>query len=335
MPEQRQITLDDVKNLIQQITPNQDWLYIFLPYSVGDFFNVGGLSHAVQKKKNKSATVLIAKDRLKNLGVTYANFADIIFLPAEIMSLISSYILTTGEYEGDNYIYGHFHLKPGGRGEYKWDLSLNLIDKYKKDVFKIPMDTPCVKPIVPPLTDENIAELHEKYFIDKDKTIVITPYAYSTKPLDMRFWMFLVMVLTEKGYRCYTSVNKDAAHEQPILGTEAMTINFREMHYISDKVKCFVGSRVGIFDFLGMTDAKTIDISPFGLWHCATGLLYPDSNSRTFYNAVDYIAPFLETSHKDNVHAEIKLSHEHIKSEDVCYSYEEIFNKVLNEIEKV
>ncbi|MBQ9487073.1 MAG: hypothetical protein IJU91_04625, partial [Selenomonadaceae bacterium] len=103
MPEQRQITLDDVKNFIRQITPNQDWLYIFQPFSVGDFFYTGGLSLAVQKRKNKSATVLIVRERLKNLGVTYENFADIIFLPNDTMSIIQQYFYITGDYEGDNY----------------------------------------------------------------------------------------------------------------------------------------------------------------------------------------------------------------------------------------
>ena len=36
-----------------------------------------------------------------------------------------------------------------------------------------------------------------------------------------------------------------------------------------------------------------------------------------------------------NVKAEIKFSHERIPSEDICYSYEEIFNKVLNGVEKI
>ena len=331
MPEQRQITLDDVKNFIRQITPNQDWLYIFQPCSVGDFFYTGGLSPAVQKRKNKSATVLIVRERMKNLGVTYENFANIIFLPNDTMNIVLQYFSITGDYEGDNYIYGHFHIKTDGG--FDWDESLHLIDRYKQDVFKIPMDTPYTKPVVPPLSDENIAELHEKYFIDKDRTIILSPYTHSTKPLDMKFWQFLAMIFTEKGYHIYTNV--DGFSESPIEGTEPISTNLRELYYISDKVKCFIGSRNGIFDFLSFTNARTLNISPFPQWLCAVNLLYPDSNSKTIYNAVDYIAPFLETLHNDKVHAEIKLSHEHIKSEDICYSYEEIFNKVLNEIEKV
>ena len=330
MPEQRQITFDDVKNFIKQITPNQDWLYIFLPYSLGDFFNVGSLSLAVQKRKNKSATVLIVNERLKNLGVTYENVANIIFLPPHIMAFVREYICATGDYEGDNYIYGHFrHLR---EGVYDWDESLNLLDRYKKDVFKIPMDTPYAKPVVPPLTDENIAELHEKYILDKDRTIILAPYAHTTKPLDIRFWMFLAMIFTTKGYHVYTNV--DGFSEQPIPGTEPISTNFRELYYISDKVKCFIGSRVGIFEFLVFTQARCITINPFPSWLWDVSVLYPEFTNLTLYNAIDYMATFIETTQKDKVHAEIKLSHEYINSANICYSYEEILNRILNEVEK-
>lgn len=149
------------------------------------------------------------------------------------------------------------------------------------------------------------------------------------------FDIFLVMVLTEKGYICYTSVNPAAAQEQPIPGTQPMTINFRKLHYLSDKVKCFPGSRVGIFDFLALTEAKTVDISSFPSWLFDTNLMYPQSNSTTVYNAIEYLLPMKDYFKKENVHADLKFSHEHIPSEDICYSYEEIFNRVLNDVEKI
>ena len=331
MPEQRQITLDDVKNFIRQMTPNPDYLYIILPYSVGDFFNIGGLSLAVQKKKNKSATVLIVKDRLKNLGVTYENFAGIIFLPENIMALICRYIYATGNYEGDNYIYGHFRIKSQS-GEYVWDESLNLIDRYKQDVFKIPMDTPYTKPVVPPLTDENIAALRGKYTLDTERTIIICPYAHSVKNINDTHWKNLARKLKNKNYIVYTNV---AGDEKSLAGTKPLHVNLSELNFIADKVKCFIGLRSGIFDFLAMTGAKIFCIDTFPWWWHKLNILYPECNCKTIYNAVDYISPLGIYFKEDDVNCQLKLSHPHIDAEDVCYSYEEIFNKVLNEIEKV
>ncbi len=222
------------------------------------------------------------------------------------------------------------HRKGGG---YEWDESLHLIDRYKQDVFKIPMDTPYQKPIVPPISEENIAELHKRYFLDKDLTIILVPYTHSTKQLDMKFWIFLSMVLTEKGYRVYTNV--DGFSESPIAGTNPISTNFRELYYITDKVKCFIGSRNGIFDFLALTDAKTVNVTPFPVWLYDVSMFYPECRNQTLYNAIDYIAPLMENTHKDKVHTKIKFSHEHINSKDICYSYEELLNRILNEIEKI
>ena len=62
-----------------------------------------------KQKKNKRATVLILKDRMKNLSITYKNLADIIYLDKSLMDVLMKYFYFTGEYEGDNFIYGHFH----------------------------------------------------------------------------------------------------------------------------------------------------------------------------------------------------------------------------------
>ncbi|MBR5913659.1 MAG: hypothetical protein IKZ58_04810 [Selenomonadaceae bacterium] len=327
MPEQQQITLESVKNYIKELTPKKDLLYIIQPCSVGDFFYTGGLSLAVQKRKNKRATVLIVKDRMKNLGVTYKNFEDIVYIPNDTMNIVMQYFYVSGDYEGDNYIYGHFH-KPTQGGNFIWDETLHLIDRYKKDVFKIPMDTPYAKPVVPKISNENIAELHEKYIIDKNRTIIITPYTHSTKQLDMRFWMFLSMVLMEKNYIVYTNV--DGISEQAVPGTAPITTNMRELYYIADKVNCFIGGRVGIFDFLAMTDARTFTINTFPDWLWDVSELYPHFNNHSFFNAIDYVQPATNYFKEKDVSAQIKLSHSHIKNEDIVYSYEEIFNKVLN-----
>ena len=78
-----------------------------------------------------------------------------------------------------------------------------------------------------------------------------------------------------------------------------------------------------ICQFKRRTDIRLLDI------------LYPKCNVKVIYNAVDYMFPLGIYFKEDNVNFQIKLSHKHIKSEDICYSYEEIFNNILNEIEEI
>jgi hypothetical protein len=52
------------------------------------------------------------------------------------MELIKNYIRENSLYETDNYIYGHFHVKNGG---YDWNTSLHFFDRYRENVFGLPL----------------------------------------------------------------------------------------------------------------------------------------------------------------------------------------------------
>ena len=322
--------MDKIKKFLDELTANKDFLYIIQPFSVGDFLYASGLSHAVQKRKNKKATVLIVRERMKNLGITYENFADIIFLPNNAMEALKQYFYVTGDYEGDNYIFGHFHVRK--TGSYIWDDTLHLIDRYKKNVLDIPLDTTFIPPIVSAISEQNIADLNRKYILDK-RTIIICPYVHSTRQLDMSFWEILAQQLKARGYVVYT--NTDGFSEKPVAGTDAISPNFRELAFIAGKIKCIIGSRTGIFDFLALTDAKLMNINPFPAWLWDLDLMYPGCNNRTFYNAVDFVQPIVKYIEQEKVNANIELSHPNIRTEDIFYSYEDILNSILTDAEKI
>ncbi|MBO4401868.1 MAG: hypothetical protein J5809_08500 [Selenomonadaceae bacterium] len=329
MADNQKIFLEQVKNFIDQTAARKDWLYIFSPCSIGDFFYNGGLSHAVQARKNKSATVLVVKERMKNLHVTYKNFAQILYLNNETMNAVQNYFYLSGNYEADNYIYGHFAR--AASGGYIWDENIHLIDRYKKNVFSIPLDTPFVPPIVEKISPEDEQELEMRYTLDKDRTIIISPYVHSSKQLAMSFWENLAVHLKQCGYIVYT--NTDGFSEKPVVGTEPITTTLPQLYFVSSKIKCFVGSRNGIFDFLGMTKTKLLNIVPLTYWDCDISIIFPQSNNRTLYNAMDYVQPVMEYFKKSSVNATISLTHEKIRSSDIVYDYDTMLREILNSIE--
>ena len=324
-----QIQFNNIKNFFNRITTNPDFLYIIQSASIGDFIYAGGLSHAVQQRKNKIATVLVVLERMKNLGITYKNLAGIVYLPKFMSGITETYFYSTGDYEGDNYIYGHFHNEGNG---YVADENLNLIDQYKKNIFNIPLDTEFIPPMVPLISRENIAELHAKYILDKSRTIVIFPHAHTLKLSVMNFWEVLSAQLKARGYIVYT--NTDGMSEKPVAGTESITTNFRELFYISDKVKCLIGTRNGVFDFLAMTKAKVLTINTFPKWLWDLSILFPHCNNRTFYDAVEYIKPITGYLQKEKVTAQINLSHPKINPRDIFCSYEDILTEILKETDQ-
>ena len=185
----------EVKNFINKLAANKDYLYIFQPFSIGDLLYTGGLSLAVQKRKNKIATVLIVHERMKNLGVFYNNIKEIIYLSGKEIDILRNYFYITQDYEGDNYIYGHFRLSDNK--SYIWDDSLHLIDRYKQSVFSIPQDTPYIKPQVADISKEDISKLNKKYKIDKNRTVILLPYTHSTKMMEKSFWEIMVNFLKQ------------------------------------------------------------------------------------------------------------------------------------------
>lgn len=323
------VQLDNVKKFMQSVIKDKDLLYIFSPCSIGDFFYNGGLSHAVQARKNKRATVMVINERLKNLGVTYKNFAEILCVSTNALNAIRNYCYTTADYEGDDYIFGHFRV---ANKRNIWDESLNIIDRYKKDIFSLPLDTPYAAPVVGKISPENEAELLRKYTIDKERTIIISPYVHSTRQLDMTFWEDLAFRLKGKGYVVYT--NTDGIKEAPVAGTDAITTNLRELYFLTDKIRCFVGSRNGIFDFLGMTKMKIINICPLPHWLYDPSILYPGCKNRTLYNAMDYMRPLNDYFRQTKMSANVMLYNEHINPADVCFSYEGLLQQALMSIEK-
>ena len=325
------INLIAVKNFFEQIIKNRDLLYIIQPCSIGDVLYAGGLSHAVQKRKNKMGTVLVVLERMRNLAITYQNLAGIVYLPSFMAGITQIYFHATGDYEGDNYIYGH--IRKEGNDQI-WDEDLNLLDQYKKNIFNIPLDTEFLPPIVQSISEENIAELNSKYILDKYRTIILFPHANTLKIFVANFWEKLVAELKARGYIVYT--NTDGTSEKPIAGTEAISTNFRELAYIADKIKCFIGLRSGVFDFLAMTNAKILNINTFAKWwHCDLSVIFPKCNSRTFYDAVNYIKPIQNYLQQEKVNAGMVLSHPKINPEDIFYSYEDILKGILYDVEKM
>lgn len=329
MHVQVELPREEMENFLAEITQNKDCLYLLAPFSIGDFIIAGGLSYAAQIKKNKSATILIAQERMKNLGITFENVVGTIYFPVDLIKAVGTFITATENYERDNFIYGNYKI---GDNRACCDDSINAVDRFKRYVFDLPLSTPLIPPIVQPLADENIAELREKYILDKNRTVILLPHALTFENLDIKFWANMAKIFAEKNYIVYTNV---AGDEKPIEGTAPLRVNFAELNFIADKVKCFIGLRSGIFDFLGMTDAKIFCILKFAMWHWDIKYMYGHDNGRTFYDAVKYKKPLEDYLKAKGLPPKIELSHPHIDSNDIYFSYDDILNTILYEVEKI
>ena len=272
------------QQLFQYITRDKNILYVFCNASIGDFLIVGGLCHALLKKKRKQTCSLILNERyIKNADlINFVGVTEIIYFPPLLDSLIDGYVHATRQYETDNYIHGYFKKDQNGLIQNE---NLSFVDRYKENVFGLPLDTEVLPPLITPLSDYQKQRLHEAYVLDKERTIILAPHSLTAAIFEEAFWLKLISELKQKNkdYIFYTNVAYP--HEKVISGTAPIVTTFPELIYLAEKVNCFIGLRSGIFDLLAFTNAKLLyinrDIKDW--WFFDLKLNFNHSNSRPFY----------------------------------------------------
>lgn len=319
--------------LIRHMIANKNTLYVFCPYNIGDFLINGGLCHALLKKKRKQTCVLIVRDRFANSGLNFVGVSEVRYIPQMLMDLIRQYICATGEYEADNYIYGHFHMRQDG--VYDWNDKLSFVNKYNENAFGLPLDTELIPPLMEPLTDYQKQRLHSDYILDKERTIILAPYANSISNLDEAFWEKLASELISKGYVLYTNVAEPK--EKVVAGTAPMVTTFNELIYLAEKVNCFIGLRSGIFDLLAFTNARLLYIiNGVNCWHDDLKLNYNHLNSKAFYilNAQEreYLKTFLQQNNIPSI--DDLIFNNRVSGEDISLNYEHLLERILSAVER-
>lgn len=275
------------RDFLRYTMSDKDTLYVFLPFSIGDFLIVGGLCHALLKKKRKKACVMILNNRFENSGsINFVGVKEIRYMSRLLIDFIRIYIYATREYETDNFIYGHFHMRQhfeNWNGGLMWNENLSLVNRYKENVFGLPLDTELLPPIIDPPTDYQKQRLHNNYILDKERTIILAPYATSIANLEEAFWAVLVSELTRKNKNYVIYTNVAAPHEKVIPGTAPIITTFPELFYLAEKVKCFIGLRSGIFDFLAFTNARLLYVNSSINWLENLDVNLNHTNSKAFY----------------------------------------------------
>ena len=228
------------------------------------------------------------------------------------------------------FIYGYLDTK--AKNHFTVAEGLNLIDYYRKKVFDIPMDTPLIQPIIKPLSDDEIDYFNKHYILDKERTIIIAAYVSPKNLAEIKFWNDTVHKLQEKNYIVYTYV--EVFSDKPLPDTEPLFVNCNELCYVADKVKCFIGSHMGILFFLAQnTVAKILAINKFPAWFWDTKQMFPNSNSRILYLTNEFVSPIIEAAKKDKAIIQLEISHPKINAEDMVYSYDAMSERIFSEME--
>ena len=328
----QKFTNEETKLFLERITPNKDCLYIFQPMGLADMLCAGGLSYAAQEKFGKSSTVLIVHENAKNFGIAYENVSKISYIAPQILDAIKKYLEDNDIHHTDNFIYGYFDTNK--LTNFTVAEGLNMVDYYKQKVFDIPPDTPCRPPIITPFSAEEIDYWNNNYVLDKERAIILSPYANFKSAEEINFWHNMARKLTEKNYIVYTYLEHSS--QKPFPNTAPIWANVSELSYIANNVKCVISSDLGVAFLLAMNTATNILlINRFPAWFWDVVQIFPSSNSRTLYEVSDFIKPIIEICKKDDIIPQIEFSHPKINSADIFYSYESMLSGILDAVEKI
>ena len=333
----------DMLTVIQQffryMTRDKDTLYVICPFNIGDFLINGGLCHALLKRKRKKTCVLIEKERFADSGLNFVGVKEVQYIPQTLMDIIRQYIYATREYETDNYVYGHFQMIKNFED---WNTGLirneNLpfVSDYKETVFKLPLDTELIPPIINTPTDFQKQRLHESYVLDKGRTIILTPYANSTANLEESFWARLVSELKQKNkdYVIYTNVASPRA--KVITGTTPIVTTFTELFYLAEKVNCFIGLRSGILDLLAFTNARLLYVNNSINWKADLNINFNHTNSRAFYiaSASDQmsIKNFMQQNNINSISIDDINFYGHVEGKNVALNTDSLLEKIISAV---
>ena len=135
-------------------------------------------------------------------------------------------------------------------------------------VFSLPQKT---KPIVPKCWRE-YADLKS---IERNRAVILSPYAKSVTALTFKIWEDIVSDYLEQGFQVFTNVVGD---EKPLKGTIPISPAICEMKSAVERAGTFIGIRSGMCDVIRTADCRKI-------------ALYPDYNyCDTKWKAIDIYA---------------------------------------------
>ena len=237
--------------------------YAILPCSLGDLLMSGGLMHAMPQKFGKQSVVLLAHERFSSFEVAFDGVSEIKYLPQLALSAMREYVNATKQFITANYAFGHFRFDD--KRNFVWSKELhNSVDRYKHDVYDLPLDTPFRNPIVKDISTEAKVRLNREYIIDKNRTVILAPYANSMRLMSPNFWLRLAAELNRRGFVVYTNVGKSPTgmFEPPLQGTRPINVSLNEIFFLADKLRCFVSFRSGLCDLLAFANTHLICLRP-------------------------------------------------------------------------
>ncbi len=142
----------------------------------------------------------------------------------------------------------------------KYRDGFTFMDTIRTFTYGLPADTQPSRPLFDAL-DKGLAELCAEMGMERGKTVVLSPYAYSLQSLPMHFWQQLADRLAERGYT--VCVNVDVKKEKcELQNVIPVGFTFRQSAAVLAYAGYLIGIRSGFMDITSNAACKKIVLYP-------------------------------------------------------------------------
>lgn len=110
-----------------------------------------------------------------------------------------------------------------------------------------------------PIAPKRWKEYGDLNAIEKNRGVILSPYAKSVTALPAEIWEDIVSDCREKGYQVFTNV---AGDEKPLKGTVPISPDICEMKSVAERAGTFIGIRSGLCDVIRTADCRKVALYP-------------------------------------------------------------------------
>ena len=247
------------KELLAQITDNDEYYYLINDLGIGDIVIFGMYSNIYKEKYNKKIAFVTLNYQTALMN-RFKNIDKVIGYNKKDIDDVTFYILRSKENETNKYRYLNYDLRidKSGRRLYlqKYtDYRHSMYEKHLKYIFNVSKDYPYESIAI------NKAKNHiEKLLKDNDidnKSVLIVPFANTCESLSNDFWNTLSVTLCNEGYKVFTNIGNPKT-EKPLDGSSSINLPLEEMLDIANKFKYVISIRCGFAEMISFNNPNMI-----------------------------------------------------------------------------
>lgn len=235
------------------------------PLSVlGDtYVGMTGMRQYMQQNRITKYVLVLINKACAKIACLFGFEQNVFRVSSQEMSDFLQFAVFTDMAEGRILVLNHrqpYTCRIGEIGNYK---NINFMDHFRYGIFELPEGS---KPEVPSATRNNaksqeyVTQLFLENGLEKEKTVILFPYAKTAAKIDDDFWIQLTKKLQNLGYTVCTNSGGDG--ELAIPGTKELFFDIRYALETVEAAGTVVGLRSGLCDVISTAKAKKIILYP-------------------------------------------------------------------------